>query len=213
MSPAVGRTRCRHARRRAGQVPATSFAALPSPTTIGTPRERASIATWLAELPFVSAMPPPADQSVARKRVGAMSSPNRIAPGGALPVSGGGQRVEHLLADILQVGGPRPEIFVVGCLVAGDLARPAHRTTPCRPARPSAIASKAGPESASSASMASWNSSMSAASPVDARGQRRELLRGRRDGGLQRCASPLPPNPLGHSWRRRPSRQKIGPSA
>ena len=47
----------------------------PSPTTIGTPRERASMATWLAALPAFSAMPPPELQSVSRKRVGAMSSP------------------------------------------------------------------------------------------------------------------------------------------
>jgi len=54
------------------------------PTTIGTPRERASMATWLAVLPAFSAMPPPWLQSVSRKRVGAMSSPHRMAPEGAV---------------------------------------------------------------------------------------------------------------------------------
>ena len=67
-------------------------------------------------------MPPPADQSVARKRVGAMSSPNRIAPGGAVRSLVGCQRVEHLLAYILQVGRPCAEIFVVRRFIAGDLA-------------------------------------------------------------------------------------------
>ncbi len=37
------------------------------------------------------------------------------------PVSGRGQRVEHLLADVLQVGSARAKIFVVRRLVAGDL--------------------------------------------------------------------------------------------
>ncbi len=58
-------------------------------------------------LPLDSAMPPPADQSVARKRVGAMSSPNRIAPGGAIISPSRGQDIEHLLANVLEVGGAR----------------------------------------------------------------------------------------------------------
>ena len=42
--------------------------------------------------------------------------------GRSCPVSGGCQRVEHLLAYVLQVGRPRPEIFVVRRFVAGDLS-------------------------------------------------------------------------------------------
>ena len=126
-------------------VPSISIAAAPSPTTIGTPRERASMATWLAVLPAVSAMPPPRLQSVSRKRVGAMSSPNRMAPAGSLrrrhPVSA----AQHLVADVLQVGRAGPEIIVVGNLVADDLGvegvdpgivgRPCLRRSPRRPAR------------------------------------------------------------------------------
>ena len=48
----------------------------------GTPRDRASIATWLVALPSVSASPPPRDQSMARKRDGARSTAATIAPGG-----------------------------------------------------------------------------------------------------------------------------------
>ena len=54
----------------------------PSPTTIGTPRERASIATWLVGLPRNSASPPPPVQSISRKRDGGRSSAQTIAPPG-----------------------------------------------------------------------------------------------------------------------------------
>ena len=62
-------------------MPLTSGSA-PSCTTIGTPRARASIATWLVGLPCSRARPPPADQSISRKRDGGRSSAAITAPGG-----------------------------------------------------------------------------------------------------------------------------------
>ena len=79
------------------------------------------MATWLAVLPAVSAMPPPRLQSVSRKRVGAMSSPNRMAPGGLASSPPSVSAAQHLAADVLQVGGAGAEILVVGNLVADDL--------------------------------------------------------------------------------------------
>ena len=91
--------------------PSSSIA--PRPTTIGTPRERASIATWLAALPPESAMPPPADQSVSRKRVGVTSSPTRIAPGGSASVRRAGEVAQHAVAQVGEVGGAGAKIVVV----------------------------------------------------------------------------------------------------
>ena len=52
----------------------------PSPTTMGAPRARASIATWEDGEPAASAMAPPRVQSAARKAEGVMSSPATIEP-------------------------------------------------------------------------------------------------------------------------------------
>ena len=93
----------------------------PRPTTIGTPRARASMATWLAGLPASSAMPPPCSSrsrgsasARCRRRAG-----SRLAAAADLAVAG--QRAQHRSRMSLQVGGAGAEIVVVGRLIAGDL--------------------------------------------------------------------------------------------
>ena len=93
----------------------------PMPTTIGTPRERASMATWLEALPANSARPPPPAQSTDRNRLGVTSSPASTAPGGVASSSCARQRPEHPVADIGEVGGAGAEIVVGGRLIVGDL--------------------------------------------------------------------------------------------
>ena len=80
------RARAWRLRRRAtpcGRCPA----AAPSCTTMGMPRARASIATWLVGLPRNSARPPPRDQSISRNRDGGRSSAQTTAPLGIFSAS------------------------------------------------------------------------------------------------------------------------------
>ena len=53
-----------------------------APTIIGTPRERASMATWLFGLPSDSTIAPPRLQSSDRKTEGGRSWAKRMLPGG-----------------------------------------------------------------------------------------------------------------------------------
>ena len=101
----------------------SSRGSTPSPTIIGTPRARASVATWPCALPCVSAMAPPRLQSVDRKREGERSRASRIAPAATLASSAGAaQRGKHAVADIGEIAGAGAEMLVVGGLVVRHLS-------------------------------------------------------------------------------------------
>ncbi len=104
-------------------------ASAPRPTTIGTPRARASMATWLAGLPAVSAMPPPG-APVRLERSGSARCRRRQGwrPDGAGLVAVIGQRARGRGRGCpRRSAGAGAEIVVVGRLVAGDRRRRARR--------------------------------------------------------------------------------------
>ena len=173
----------------------------PSPTTIGTPRARASMATWLVGLPAAARCRRRASRSPGTATA-SRSSATTIAPGRHAGALGRPRRApQHPVADVAQVGGAGAEIVVFGWLVAGDLrverrvqaaARRARRRRP-----------KAGVGRASSSA---WRSGSRACRPrrrpgaptsaaelcdgrVDGLAQRLGLLAGRSLAGTRRLAA------------------------
>ena len=152
--------------------PARSTGEAAEPTTIGTPRERASMATWLAGCRLAVRCRRRL-QSVARKRVGAMSSPIRMAPaGGTSPPRSGARSTRSRMSrrSAARARKYRRRMPRSRRSRASSAARHAASA-----AAPAAIAAKAGSVSASSSSIAIWNSRMSAASPFGCRDQRGKL--------------------------------------
>ena len=94
----------------------------PSPTTMGAPRARASIATCEEGEPAASAMAPPRVQSAARKAEGVMSSAATIEPPVILrDCVRAAQMREHAIADVDDIRGTGTEIFVFSRAIACDL--------------------------------------------------------------------------------------------
>ena len=115
---------------------AVGAATAPRPVTSGTPRARASIATWLVRLPSSKAAPPSCVQSSPRKREGAEIAGQQdgaLGKDGRRPCCRAGQVAQHAIAQIGQIGGPGAKILVLAFGVGGDL-RVERR--PARPRRP-----------------------------------------------------------------------------
>ncbi len=129
------------------------------------PRPRASMATWLDGLPLDKAIAPPLRQSWLRKRDGVMSSAAITAPCGSSLRLCAGEMLQHAVADIGEVAGPGPEIFVIGGGIIGDLR--IQRVAPGEIRRDTAgdLRRAAGAASSSSSSIATWKVRISAASP------------------------------------------------
>ena len=159
----------------------------PSCTTIGMPRARASIATWLVGLPRSSARPPPPDQSISRKRDGGRSSAQTIAPRGMFRawLRLAAQDAQHAIPQIGKVGRARLEIFVGRGLVVGDLLRRAPIARQRPPARPRRSRRRPDRESPRPRASATWNSRICAASPPAAAASFGDLPRSQRSIALR----------------------------
>ena len=99
----------------------TRITSAPRPTTMGTPRARASSATWLVGLPPASAMAAPACQSMPRKRDGGKSSATSTVPAGTLCCRRARQDAQHAVAQVGEVGAAGAEILVLRVRVVVDL--------------------------------------------------------------------------------------------
>ena len=162
--PVEGATRCRHARHRAARRPVEIGRRSAKPHHHRHAARAGQHGDMARRAAAVSAMPPPALQSVSRKRVGAMSSPKGWRPAGTASSPSSVRARSTWSRMSLHVGGAGAEILVVGHFVADDLGVDAPDARRSSAGMPSAIAAKAGPVSASSSSMASWNSRIAALS-------------------------------------------------
>ena len=99
----------------------TRITSAPRPTTMGTPRARASKATWLVGLPPASAMAAPACQLMPRNRDGGRSRATRTVPAGTLCCRRARQDAQDAVAQIGEVGAAGAEILVLGVGVVVDL--------------------------------------------------------------------------------------------
>ena len=138
----------------------------PSCTTIGMPRARASIATWLVGLPCNSARPPPPDQSISRKRDGGRSSAQTTPPLGIF--SGSPSSPRRIWTTRSRRSARSDEracryssaAALYSAICSSSVER--HATSA---GRPSPIDAKIASIRSSSSSNATWNSRICAASP------------------------------------------------
>ena len=102
-------------------LPAMASAAPSRPTTIGTPRARANMATWLVGLPCVSRIAPPCAQSMARKREIGRSAATITEPSGMTGLAAPGSRWPSTRSRISSRSAVRAaEMIVPSVAVACD---------------------------------------------------------------------------------------------